>query len=89
MKTPAHILGFSPDGMGDMWLACVLKETTLSTLRGHHMPWTSVLSEEPGGGQGWLMVTQWPADSQAGPEPRPRLHLLSRPRSAVVGRRVS
>lgn len=73
MKTPAHIMGFSPGGMGAMWLACVLKETNPQfSHRGHHMPWASVLSQEPAGGQAWLLVTQWSAGSQAGPESGPQ-----------------
>lgn len=29
-------------------------------------------SQEPGTGQGWLKITQWPAGSQTGPEPGPQ-----------------
>lgn len=70
MKTPAHITGLNSGGKGDMWLAWVFKETDpQSSQRDCCMPWASALSQEPGGGQGMLKVTQWPAGSQAGPAP--------------------
>lgn len=66
-------MGISSGGMNDMWLAWVFKETDpQSSQRGCRTSWASALSQEPGGGQGWLKVTQWPAGSQAGPMPGPQ-----------------
>lgn len=72
-KTPGHIMGISPGEMNDMLRAWVFKEPDPhSSQRRCCMSWVSALSQEPGGGQGWLKVTQWPAGSQAGPMPGPQ-----------------